>query len=173
MTLLALYTVLFFALLTPAEIIQPTVLSARAGSPASDIKWAGYSKALTSAGKSGKKILVDVYTAWCGWCKKMDRDVYANDEVQAYIQKHFEAVKLDAESKRKHKVAANEYTEREIAKQYGVSSYPTTLFLDHKGEPITAIPGYIKANRFLAVLEYIEGNHYKTTGWNEFLKSRK
>jgi thioredoxin-related protein len=41
---------------------------------------------------------VDVYTDWCGWCKRMDRDVYARDDMRTYLNQRFILVKLSAES---------------------------------------------------------------------------
>ena len=44
-----------------------------------------------------KKIFLDIYTGWCGWCKKMDRSTFKAAEVVRYMNKYFYAVKLDAE----------------------------------------------------------------------------
>src|SRR5205809_5277045 len=59
-----------------------------------ELKWQDdYDKALAAA-KPGKKIvMVDLYTDWCGWCKKLDRDVYANPKVQAKLTKDFVPLK--------------------------------------------------------------------------------
>ena len=54
-------------------------------------------KASTEA--SPKKLFIDVYTDWCGWCKKMDKDTFQNAEVAAYMSENFYMVKLDAEQK--------------------------------------------------------------------------
>jgi len=103
----------------------------------------------------------------------MDRDVYAQREVREYLQTHFEIVKLNAESSKSHKLESGERTEKEIAAMYRVSSYPTTIFLNEKGESITAVPGYIQAENFLLALEYISGDFYKTTSWNDFTISHQ
>ena len=34
--------------------------------------------AMSEARRTGKIVMIDVYTDWCGWCKRMDRDTYAN-----------------------------------------------------------------------------------------------
>ncbi len=46
-----------------------------------------------------KPVIIDIYTNWCYWCKIMDKKTYANPKVIAYINDHFYAVKLDAETK--------------------------------------------------------------------------
>ena len=137
--------------------------------PAADnIAWKPYGEAISSAKESGKKVIVDVYTDWCGWCKKMDKEVYAKEKIKETLEKYFEPVKLDAESKTSHQVDGKAVTERQIAKSFGVTGYPTTLFLDSDGEPITKVPGYIKEDMFVKLLEYIGAEHYKTKKWEEF-----
>ncbi|MBP8765025.1 MAG: DUF255 domain-containing protein, partial [Ferruginibacter sp.] len=49
--------------------------------------------------KEPRPILIDMYTSWCGWCKVMDKKTYTNENVVAYINKKFYAVKFNAESK--------------------------------------------------------------------------
>ena len=46
-----------------------------------------------------KKIIVDVYTQWCGWCKKMDKTTWEEPGISTYVNKNFYAVKFDAETK--------------------------------------------------------------------------
>lgn len=135
--------------------------------------WVEYGEALKEARLQDRPVLVDVYTNWCSWCKKMDRDVYGDDAVQDLLGRHFVIVKLDAESTTTHEVDGRTVSERDIAKGHGVTGYPTTLFLSPDGEPITVLPGYIPKETFVHVLEYIHSRSYETTGWEEFLKSRK
>ncbi len=136
------------------------------------VKWKTFGEAVKSARVSGKLIMVDVYTTWCGWCKKMDKNTYANKKVVDYLNRHFEAVKLNAESKRRHKFQGKSYTERELAKGFGASGYPTTVFLGADEKFITAVPGYMDAKTFLLILEYIKDERYQNVSWKEFVKSR-
>lgn len=136
-------------------------------------EWKKFGEAISEAGSANKMVVVDVYTDWCGWCKRMDAEVYGDSTVQAALREHFIAVKLDAESSTKHTVQGREASEREIAKSFGVSGYPTTVFLSPKGELITVLPGYIDKQTFVHVLEYIQSGSYRTTRWNDFLQSRK
>jgi thioredoxin-related protein len=159
-------------LLTALLIIQPLLRTAHAGEK-SKLNWLSLGQGLTEARKANKKILVDVYTDWCGWCKRMDSDTYANPRVEAYLAKNYVVVKLNAESSVKHVYNGKEYTEQEIAGGFGVTGYPTTLFLKPTGEAITAYPGYADARDFGIVLSYIAEDHYLDTKFEEYAEGKK
>jgi thioredoxin-related protein len=148
--------------------VQSCSSKAGEGSP----PWKTLSQAVEGGATSGKIILVDVYTDWCGWCKRMDRDVYADASVGAYLEQNFVIAKLNAESSTSHAFNGRNATEREIAKAWGVTGYPATVFLTSKAEPITVVPGYIPRETFIKVLEYIHTESYKTTSWEDYLSSR-
>src|SRR5204863_9306617 len=70
-------------------------LSAAAGS--GELAWKSWDAGIKESGSAKKPVLVDVYTDWCGWCKRMDRDVYSREDVRTYLQRHFVTVRLNAE----------------------------------------------------------------------------
>ena len=64
------------------------------------INWLSFEQ-LDSALKSNPKpILIDFYTDWCTYCKKMDKEVFANSEVIAKLNDSFYPVRFDAESEK-------------------------------------------------------------------------
>ena len=71
------------------------------GSMAQEVRWLSWDEAakLAETEKNPKKIFIDVYTDWCGWCKKMDKDTFQNAEVAKYMSKNYYMVKLDGEGK--------------------------------------------------------------------------
>ncbi len=81
-------------------------------------------------------ILVDFYTDWCGWCKKLDSDVYPDPAV-VKATSHYAMVRLNAET-----------DGRELAARYDVHAYPTILFLNESGEIVHKIVGYKPASSF-------------------------
>jgi len=95
--------------------------------------------ALAEAQEGGRLVVVDVYTDWCGWCKKLDKDTLSNPEVRAKL-KEFTLLKLNAD---KH---------RNMAERYGVRGFPTTLVLDASGGLIARQPGYLPPKRYLEFL---------------------
>ena len=65
------------------------------------IKWMTWTEAMEKMATDAKpkKIMVDLYTDWCGYCKKMDRTTFQDKEVIKYVNEHFIPIKLDAEQK--------------------------------------------------------------------------
>ena len=63
------------------------------------VKWISIEEAEKLNKQEPRKIMVDVYTDWCGWCKKMDKETFSHPVIAEYINKNYYAVKLDAEGK--------------------------------------------------------------------------
>jgi thioredoxin-related protein len=131
---------------------------------------------LDTAGKSAqlheKKLFIYFHTDWCSWCKRMETETFANDSVAEYVNTNFIAVTIDAESKKQITFNGNKMSMQELASTLGVQGFPTHVFLDSGGEPITLTPGFMPAERFLEVLSYIAEDHYKTTEWEVFMQNR-
>lgn len=92
-------------------------------------------EAFEKAERSGKSVFVDVYTVWCGPCKKMVKQVFPLKEVGEFFNQNFINLKVDAESE-EGKI---------FAKKYKVKGYPTLLFLDVEGEIRHRIIGGVSA----------------------------
>jgi thioredoxin-related protein len=138
----------------------------------SELKWTNFTEGVKEAAAANKKVLVDVYTDWCGWCKKMDSDTYTDYQVKKFLNENYVLVKLNAESSEKEKIDTTEITDAQLAAAFGVNGYPTTVFLTSDGQPITAAPGYMKPAEFLNVLKYIGGDFYKKMEYPAYLKSQ-
>jgi len=138
--------------------------------PVVELKWYSWEEAVAANEKEPKKIFVDVYTDWCGWCKRMDKTTFNDPAVSLFLADHFYAVKLDAEQKENivHNgqtmkwVKAGRRGVHELAYALldGKMSYPTTVFLNEKLERITISPGYKGAKDFMNELTYVKEEHY-------------
>jgi thioredoxin-related protein len=145
-------------LLTMALTVSSHSVRAAAGQgPA--VQWRGWDRGLEEAKSSGRPVIVDVYTDWCGWCRRMEANVYSRPEVRDYLSRKFVAIKLDAEASDAARYEGRAFTSRSLAARFGVSGYPTTLFLRPAGEHLVSVPGYVDADRFLQVLRYIGDGH--------------
>ena len=125
---------------------------------AEGIQWLTIEEAYAKIQKEPRKILIDVYTDWCGWCKVMDRETFKDKAVTDYINKKYYAVKLDAEQKGTIKLGDKQFKYLEqggrgiheiaLALTNNQPSYPTTVFLDDKFNMIQPLPGYLKERSF-------------------------
>ena len=133
--------------------------------------------------KTGKKVFIDLYTDWCGWCKRMDAGTFSDPQVIEYMNKHFYAVKLNAETREDivfgkntfKYIASGRRGTNEIAIALGSVNgslgYPTISVLDESMGKLTVSPGYKTPERLLPMLMYYAGNHYKTMSMEEFQKN--
>jgi len=145
-----------------------------------ELVWYRYDQGLQKAKAEKKPILVDFYTDWCGWCKKMDRDTYANQEVIKLLNDNFIAVKLNAESRNPLEITdkdGNKKTEAQIAREFRVSSFPITWFLRPNGEQIAQLPGYRGPTDFLFILtlvsDFVKEKAYEKMSINEYVKQKE
>ncbi len=114
---------------------------------AKDVDWKrDYDDALKLAKSEKKMVMIDVYTDWCGWCKKLDKDVYSDKKVQEKLAKSFISVKINPE-----KNSAN----KKVAQQFGVRGFPNIIFVDGDGKKVNGIGGYVPADDFLKVLDQV------------------
>ncbi|MEG0517829.1 MAG: thioredoxin domain-containing protein [Bacteroidales bacterium] len=85
-----------------------------------------WAQAKELAAKENKLIFVDFYTQWCGPCYNMAKTIFPQYAVASFYNNNFVNMKIDAENGEGI----------ELAKKYGVRSYPTYCFIDPKTEAI-------------------------------------
>jgi thioredoxin-related protein len=145
--------------------------SASENSATEAVKWHSFDEGVSLARQENKKILIDIYTDWCVWCKKMDKEVYTNGTVGQTMTSSFIAVKLNAESQKGVTFDGTQMNEASLAGTMGVTGYPTTVFLDPAAKPITKISGYMEPKEFASLLRFIGEDHYKTKSFQDYKNS--
>lgn len=115
---------------------------------ANDVLWATDLNAGLAQAKGKKYVLADIYTDWCGWCKRLDRDTFANPQMMAYLNTKFVCVKVNAEQP----------NGRPVATKYRVSGYPCALVFDPSGKMIGKLSGYFKPDEYQQALENLIKN---------------
>lgn len=146
---------------------------------AQQVNWLSWEEATEIvASDNSKKVFIDVYTDWCGWCKRMDRDTFSNPEVARYMNDNFLMVKLDGEERediefkgRTFKYVPSGrrgYHELAATIMRGRLSYPTVVFMDEQMNLITPVPGYQKAEPFLNIARYFGDDIYKEKDWKTY-----
>ncbi len=133
-----------------------------------EVAWKSFDEGIQLAKDQKKKVLVDLYTDWCTWCKKMDAETYPNRLVSQELKTNYIVVKLNAESSDLVTFNGQTMTSAQFAQAVGVTGYPSTLFLDEAQQPITVVPGYAPPDKFVKILKYFSGDHYKSTDFQSF-----
>lgn len=144
------------------------------------IQWMTWSEVETALKTEKRKVLVDVYTDWCGYCKKMDKTTFQDKNIIKYINDNFYAVKFDAEEKetitlddKKYKyVKSGKRGYNQLAADLlkGKMSYPTIVFLNPDLSLIQPIPGYLTINKMEMIATYFAENQHKKTPWTTYEK---
>ncbi len=104
-----------------------------------------------------KPVLVNIYTTWCGFCKRLDKETFADAKVADYVNKNYIAIKFDAETKEMVKFNGINYTYIAAAKvnyfAYAITngqlSYPATVLMDGNGEMSKLVLGFRSVNDFM------------------------
>ncbi len=143
------------------------------------LKWYTFEEVNELSKTDPRPILVDVYTDWCGWCKKMDKNTYEHPIIIKYLNDNYYSVKFDAETKDTIIFHGKEFLNNRadqrrgshdlaIALLQGKMSYPTTVFLNGKLELLTAAPGYLDAKKMEPIVHFFAEEAYKNQKWEEY-----
>ena len=137
------------------------------------IKWMSLDQALKQQKIKPKKIIMDVFTKWCGPCRLLDKKTFGNPDVSSYISQNFYAVKFNAEGNeeiifydkkfsnpnynpdRKGRNSTHDFT-----KFLGIRGYPTIVFFSEEGDPIIPLTGYFNVRQIEPYLKMIKRGDY-------------
>jgi len=143
-----------------------------------ELKWHTLSEAEELSKKNPKKIFIDMYTDWCGWCKKMDAETFHNQGIASYMQENYYLVKFNAEThdtidfkgKKYYNKGSQQRSPHELAVELlnGKMSYPTIVYLDENMNLLSAVPGYMTTSDIEPVLIFFARDIYKTSSFDEF-----
>ena len=103
-----------------------------------------YATALARAKQEKKLVMVDIYATWCLPCKQLEKETFANKDVEARLSNQVISVKLDLE-----KILDN----AELAKQFARDTIPYVVFLDSDGKKLSEFVGFLTADEFLKELD--------------------
>ena len=136
--------------------------------------WRPIEEAIQSAEADGKILLLHGYAKWCGWCARLDQDVYTQDDVQAYLADNFEVARVDIENRDTIDFFDFRLPTAWLASGLGITSTPTTVFMDaQSGEVITRLPGYADQETFLYALRFVREGAYAEISFNDWVNAQK
>ena len=153
---------------------------ASASELSSSVRWLSFEEAIELSKSEPRKIFIDVYTDWCGWCKKMDAGTFSDPAVAKILNEQFYPVKLNAEQREIIKFDGREfefvgegrrgYHQLAAALLDGKMSYPSVVFLNEDLEKMQVLAGYHNASSFHQIVSFIGLDHFETMSWKEYQK---
>jgi thioredoxin-related protein len=141
------------------------------------VKWISIEQADSLFKINPKPIFIDVYTEWCGWCKKMAAVTFSNKPIADYLNTNFYPVRFDAEGFDTIKYQGKTYTnpggynqsKHDFAKFIlnGRYSFPTIVYID-RNKQINPVPGYMEPLDIEPLLVFFSEDVYVNTNFNDF-----
>jgi len=93
-----------------------------------------FAKASTNASKTGLYMLLDFSGSdWCGWCVKLDKEVFSRSEFKTFAKTNMVCVLIDFPRQKKQSTTVKQQNAA-LASKYGVRGYPTVILLSPEGE---------------------------------------
>ena len=135
-------------------------------------KWLDFNDGLDKARTENKPIFVEFYTDWCVYCKMFQRETIQDSSVARVLSENFVYVRLNAEDTQERVKFNGKYlSNTELTQSFGISAFPSLVFLDSAGQIITTFSGFMPARQFAGILGYIDQKCYQTqTSLHEFAK---
>ncbi|MEM6718555.1 MAG: thioredoxin fold domain-containing protein [Bacteroidota bacterium] len=148
---------------------------------AQKINWVSIEEAQELMKKEPRKVIMDVYTVWCGPCKMLDKNTFGNADVAKYINENYYAIKFNAEGDSSVEFQGNTYTnpnydpakkkrrnaQHQFARYLSVRAYPTMVFFDEEFNLIAPISGYLLPKQIEIYLKLFKTNKYKEVNTKE------
>ena len=157
-------------------VVLALLISVGSFAQVQEINWVTFEEALALQKKKPKKIMMDVYTNWCGPCKMLDKNTFHNKDVVAFVNENYYAVKFDAEGNSTVNYDGRTFTNpnykeelknrrngvHDLTRYLKVSAYPTIVFFDVDAKVISPIRGYQKPQQLELYLKLFLGDDYKS-----------
>lgn len=151
------------------------------------INWMSLEEALAAQSQDPRKIMMDVYTTWCGPCKMLDQNTFQNPDVVNYVNQNYYAVKFNAEGEETVKYKDLEFTnpqfdpnrqgrnaQHELAQALKINAYPTIVFFNENGDTLLPLPGYKTPSQLELYLKlFYNDDHEKISSqedWDQYQK---
>lgn len=146
------------------------------------INWLGFEEAILMNTENPKLVFIDVYTDWCGWCKKMDASTFSNPEIIKYMNEKYYCVKLDAETKNPIEFMGTEFINpnpegRKSTHQLAALllnnklSYPSYVIMNEDNKVLTVVKGFKDVKSFDPIIHWFGEDVYLTTTYQDYIQT--
>jgi thioredoxin-related protein len=146
------------------------------------VKWYTIQEAEKLIQTDPRPMLVDTYTDWCGWCKKLDADTFSDPVIAELLNSKFYPVKLNAEGKEPILFQGTTYIndgksgnahQLAVVMLKGHMSYPNLVFFNEKIQLLTNVPGFRVPREMEILLSYFADKSYEKQNFEDFQKTFK
>jgi thioredoxin-related protein len=130
-----------------------------------------FGEGLNAAKTQNKIVVINIYSDDDKWSQKMQSEVYSDAKIQQLLNSDFIYIKLNGQSQESYTYKDKTLSAGDLAKSFGVTGYPTHVFLTPSGEVITFkynnvdavnFPGFTDKEDFNNILLYFKDGKYKT-----------
>jgi len=132
-----------------------------------EVSWLGMGDVEAKLNQKKKKIIVDVYTPWCGPCKMMDKKTFSDPAIIARMNEDFYPVKFNAEGPDPIQFKGRAYanpgynpakarrrnTQHQLSPFFSVRGYPSVIVMDEDLNIIEKVTGYRNPEQFMQLLD--------------------
>jgi thioredoxin-related protein len=146
------------------------------------VKWYSIEEAEKLAKSNPRPMMIDTYTDWCGWCKKLDQDTFSNQVIAEILNTKFYPVKFDAEGKYPVTFQGKKFindgksgnaNQLAVVLLSGQLSYPNLVFLNDQLQLLTNVPGYREPKEMEALLLFFAEKAYEKQNFQDYQKNFK
>lgn len=147
------------------------------------IEWKTFEEVEMLMNEKPKKVIVYFYTDWCGWCKRMDKNIYSNANLASYLNENYYAVKFNAEQKKSVYFNGKKYEVTKVGNRFvnelalsmlqGELLYPATVLLDENYTILNTFTGYMELYKMEPILKYVGDGLYTHTNWDKWFRDFK
>lgn len=138
----------------------------------SKVEWQSLEEAQKEAKATGKKVLIFGYADWCTYCRKMRKETYPAENVQKSLDADYIPVQINGESEEEVVFNGKTYKSVELARFLRLNSYPTHYFLNSDGKIIGAQPGFLPADVFSPLMDYISEDLFGEVTFLEYMEKK-
>ena len=165
------FFILTILLVSGLSLSAQTATKSTKAMMAAKINWLTLEEAQELNKTNPKKIMVDLYTEWCGPCKMMMRETFTDPELISYINENFYAVKFNAESQAPITFKGKTYSNpefnpaksprqrnsvHEYTRTTGIRGYPTLIIYNSEVDIIERIVGFRRAPQVIRQLKKLK-----------------
>jgi thioredoxin-related protein len=146
------------------------------------VKWYSIEEAEKLAKTNPRPMVIDTYTDWCGWCKKLDQDTFSNSVIAEILNTKYYPVKFDAEGKYPVTFQGKNFIndgksgaahQLAIALLGGKLSYPNMVFINDQFQLLTNVPGYREPKEMEVLLSFFAEKAYEKQNFQDYEKDFK